>query len=150
MIYPTSSTQPGVHFSKVSYVNYGLYIPRVKRVRTLLTVYHLNTAGFISIDRFLQNRAPIFYLCFDGIGARHPGMTHRTPNRFSKSVAGCASSALTFPAVPTHKRVDWCGDRNSTRQQTPADASNIAESVLSILSSTVHPVLSQGLSTSCV
>ena len=33
------------------------------------------TAGFISIDRFLQNRAPIFYLCFDGIGARHPGVT---------------------------------------------------------------------------
>ena len=33
------------------------------------------TAGFISIDCFLQNRAPIFCLCFDGIGARHPGVT---------------------------------------------------------------------------
>ena len=47
------------------------------------------TAGFISIDCFLQNRAPILCLCFNGIGARHPGMTHHTPNRFSKLVAGC-------------------------------------------------------------
>jgi len=57
------------------------------------------TAGFISIDRFLQNRAPIFCLCFDGIGARHPGMTHHTPNRFSKSVAGgrCGSRLEQCP-----------------------------------------------------
>ena len=46
MIYPTSSTQPGVHFLKVSYVNYGLYIPRIKRMRTLLTIYHLNKVFF--------------------------------------------------------------------------------------------------------
>ena len=32
-------------------------------------------AGFISIDCFLQNRAPICCLCFDGIGARHLGLT---------------------------------------------------------------------------
>ena len=32
------------------------------------------TAGFISIDRFVQNRAPIVCLLFDLIGVRpHPG-----------------------------------------------------------------------------
>ena len=30
----------------------------------------------ISIERFLQNRAPICCLPFDCIEARHPGMTH--------------------------------------------------------------------------
>ena len=62
------------------------------------------TAGFISIDRFLQNRAPIFCLCFDGIGARHPGMTHHTPNRFSKLVVGCGSGPEQDPCsryIPT-------------------------------------------------
>jgi len=62
------------------------------------------TAGFTSIDRFLQNRAPIFCLCFDGIGARHPGMTHHTPNRFSKLVVGCGSGPEQDPRsryIPT-------------------------------------------------
>ena len=32
------------------------------------------TAISKSIGRFAQNRAPIFCLPFDGVGARHPGM----------------------------------------------------------------------------
>ena len=36
----------------------------------------LLTAVCVSIDRFPQNTAPICCLSFDGIGARHPGMTH--------------------------------------------------------------------------
>ena len=61
------------------------------------------TAGFISIDCFLQNRAPILCLCFDGIRARHPGMTHHTPNRFSKLVAGCHLHLLPPPAASQHR-----------------------------------------------
>ena len=34
------------------------------------------TAVCVSIDRILQNTAPICCLSFDGIGVRHPGMTH--------------------------------------------------------------------------
>ena len=33
------------------------------------------TADFTSIDRSPEDTAPIFYLPFDVVGARHPGMT---------------------------------------------------------------------------
>ena len=43
------------------------------------------TAVCVSIDRILQNTAPICCLPFDGIGVRHPGITHgagaRSPAR---------------------------------------------------------------------
>jgi len=76
-------------------------------------------AGFTSIDRFLQNRAPILCLCFDGIGARHPGMTHHKPNRFSKLVAGChmhlhplhtsRSTSASRGATPASQCVTYIG-----------------------------------------
>ena len=34
------------------------------------------TAVCVSIDRFQQDTAPVRCLRFDGIGVRHPGMTH--------------------------------------------------------------------------
>ena len=35
-----------------------------------------DTASFISIDRSEYDAAPALFLPFDGVGARHPGMTH--------------------------------------------------------------------------
>ena len=68
---------------------------------TTRTTTHRVPAGFISTDRFLQNRDPICCLCFDGIGTRHPGVTlgagARSPGQNPSPLSDRSRKPVKYP-----------------------------------------------------
>jgi hypothetical protein len=77
------------------------------------------TAGFISMDRFLQNIVPICCLPFDRIGVWHPGMTldagARSPRHNPFQLPDHPQEPMTHP-WHTSRAVDNLADRKPSEK----------------------------------
>jgi hypothetical protein len=70
-----------------------VHISSAQLAATLVGLEYL-TAICVSIDRILQNTAPTCCLPFDGIGARHPGVSCTIRIRLNPTL-----SRFTLPAT---------------------------------------------------